>query len=71
MGRLKEELGKGNNIVCDRYWYSGVAYSSAKGLDLEWCMAADRGLLSPDIIIYLSAAPESLSKRAGYGEERF
>ena len=23
-------------VVCDRYAYSGVAYSVAKGMDLDW-----------------------------------
>ena len=48
-----------------------MAYSSAKGLDFEWCIKPDEGLLEPDLIIYLKAGPEQLSKRAGYGEERF
>jgi len=50
-------LMKGKNIVCDRYWYSGVAYSYAKGLDLEWCIKPDEGLLEPDLVIYLHADP--------------
>lgn len=41
---IEETLSKGTNIICDRYWYSGVAYSVAKGMDFEWCLAADRGL---------------------------
>lgn len=28
-------------------------------------------MLQPDLVIYLKADPEVLSKRAGYGEERF
>jgi len=26
-------LKNGTNVICDRYWYSGVAYSYAKGLN--------------------------------------
>lgn len=33
MKTIKETLEAGTNIVCDRYWYSGVAYSTAKGMD--------------------------------------
>ncbi|RYY74395.1 hypothetical protein EON63_19680 [archaeon] len=39
--------------MCDRYAYSGVAYSSAKGLDLKWCMTCDQGLPAPDCIFFL------------------
>lgn len=27
----------GTSLIVDRYSYSGVAFSSAKGLDVEWC----------------------------------
>ena len=30
---LISTLESGTNLVCDRYAYSGVAYSGAKGLD--------------------------------------
>ena len=31
-------LQSGTNVVCDRYAYSGVAYSAAKGLSFDWCL---------------------------------
>jgi len=40
-------------MVCDRYAYSGVAYSVAKGLDFDWCLGVDRGLVQPDLVLYL------------------
>ena len=30
-------LLSGRTLLVDRYSFSGVAYSAAKGLDLEWC----------------------------------
>ncbi|KAJ0788826.1 putative thymidylate kinase, P-loop containing nucleoside triphosphate hydrolase [Helianthus annuus] len=33
----KRLLKSGTPLIVDRYSYSGVAYSSAKGLDIEWC----------------------------------
>ena len=50
---LESKLAAGTNLVCDRYAFSGVAFSSAKGLDLDWCMSCDRGLPAPDAVIYL------------------
>lgn len=50
-----ETLNKGINIVCDRYAYSGVAFSSAKGLPIQWCKQCDSGLPKPDLVIYLRA----------------
>ena len=48
--------------VCDRYAYSGVAFTSAKGLDLDWCKTCDRGLPAPDCIIYLDMPIEEAAK---------
>jgi dTMP kinase len=36
-------LEAGTNIVCDRYSFSGVAFSSAKpGMDFDWCAYPQR-----------------------------
>ncbi len=64
-------LNEGVNIVMDRYAYSGVAYSAAKGLDLDWCKAPDHGLPEPDIVLFVDLPPEVAAARAGYGEERY
>ena len=48
--------------ICDRYAYSGVAFSSAKGLDLDWCKACDSGLPAPDCVIYLDIPVEEAAK---------
>lgn len=71
MQEIESKLSSGVSVVCDRYLYSGVAYSTAKGLDQQWCLQPEKGLLKPDIIVYLKAQPEELAKRAGYGEERY
>ena len=68
---MVEKLTSGSHIVCDRYAYSGVAYTAAKGLDFDWCLNADRGLLEPDLIIYVDIDIETAKNRGGYGEERY
>ena len=64
-------LNDGVNVVCDRYAYSGVVYSAAKGLEFDWCLGADRGLLRPDLVFFMDVNAEQISKRAGFGDERF
>jgi thymidylate kinase len=57
---LKARLNSGETLVCDRYAFSGVAFTAAKGtLDLEWCKNPDRGLPAPDAVIYLDVASVS------------
>ncbi|XP_059315741.1 thymidylate kinase-like [Lycium ferocissimum] len=68
--RLKEKL-RGTSLIIDRYSYSGVAFSSAKGLDIECCKASEVGLLDPDLVVYLDISPEKAAERGGYGGERY
>ncbi len=68
---IQKELFNGTTIIMDRYAYSGVAFSSAKGLDLEWCKAPDVGLLRPDVTLFLDIDPREAESRGGYGEERY
>jgi dTMP kinase len=68
---MKQTLIDGTHIVCDRYAYSGVAFSSAKGLPIQWCQAADNRLLKPDVVIFMTAPLEILAARGDYGQERY
>jgi len=65
------DLNRGVSIVCDRYAFSGVAYSSAKGLDFTWCQAPDRGLPVPDAIFFLHIDEKVGASRSGFGDERY
>lgn len=58
-------------ILCDRYVWSGVAYSRAKGLDFDWCFGPDIGLPVPHAIIYLDLDSEVCAERKDYGQEKF
>lgn len=60
---------KHSNIICDRYWLSGAVYSSAKGLDYEWCKSVDRYLPRPDHMFFIDVSTECTSQRRGFGSE--
>lgn len=62
-------LDSGRSVVLDRYVPSGIAYSVAKGLDLEWCRAADQALPKPDVVLFVELSSEVAAARAGFGEE--
>lgn len=68
---MMRDLHQGITLVLDRYVYSGIAFSTVKGLTTEWCKAPDVGLPAPDTIIYLDLAEEAAAKRGGFGEERY
>lgn len=60
---------KNHNVICDRYIYSGVAYSVALGADEKWAMSTDRGLLEPDLVLFLNVEPSQICTRNGFGHE--
>lgn len=62
---------QGINVIVDRYAYSGVAYSFAKGLDINWCKAADKYMFAPDLVLFLHISPVEAATRSGFSEERF
>ena len=68
---IQSTIKAGRNVVADRYAFSGVAYSAAKGLDFDWCKNADKGLLRPDIVFYLNVAVADTAKRSHFGAERY
>ncbi|CAG9799564.1 unnamed protein product [Chironomus riparius] len=68
---MESELKSGTTIIVDRYSYSGVAFTAAKGLDFDWCKAPEKGLLKPDMVIYLTLTTEAMARRGNFGEERY
>ena len=69
--KLLDDINSGIDIICDRYLYSGVAYSAAKGLDIEWCRGPDKNLPYPDLVLFLSVSPEVAASRGEFGLERY
>jgi len=68
---IVETLNSGTSIVCDRYAFSGVAYTAAKGLDLSWCQTPDIGLPVPDGVFFMHIDASVGASRAGFGDERY
>ncbi|KAK2602939.1 hypothetical protein N8I77_009433 [Diaporthe amygdali] len=67
-------LAQGVTVVCDRYYYSGMVYSAAKGnpsLGLPWARAPEAGLPRPDAVLFLDLSEEKARERGGFGEERY
>lgn len=69
--QMEKLLKEGTTLIVDRYSYSGIAFSAAKGLDFDWCKAPEEGLLKPDSVLLLTLSPESMAKRGGFGNERY
>ena len=68
---LIDMIAENNVVILDRYYYSGLAYSLAHGVERDWCQKIDLKLLEPDCVIYLDVDPRVAAKRSDYGESVF
>jgi len=68
---IKQSLEEGITVVADRYAFSGISFSAAKGLPFEFCLNPDAGLPLPDLTLFLTLPVEVASARSAYGSERY
>ena len=60
---MEEKLYNNYNIICDRYIFSGIAYSLANGLDYTFCLNTEQYLIKPDLIFYFDISITETNKR--------
>lgn len=60
---MEEKLYNGYYIICDRYIFSGIAYSLANGLDCNFCLNTEQYLIKPDLTFYLDISITETDKR--------
>jgi len=68
---MRHLLENGTTVVVDRYAFSGVAYTAAKGYDVDWCKQCDRGLPAPDAVLFLEVPYAIASTRGTFGQEKY
>lgn len=60
---MEEKLYNNYNIICDRYIFSGIAYSLANGLDYDFSSNTEQYLIKPDLIFYFDISITETNKR--------
>lgn len=62
---IKHYLDHGFLVLTDRYFFSGCAYScGADNLDLNWTLQVNKGMISPDLVLYCHATEENRLRRS-------
>lgn len=69
--KILPALEQGYIVVCDRYYYSSVAYQGALGAPVEWVLEVNKWVLKPDIAVYLDVDPLIALKRKEKASSRF
>jgi dTMP kinase len=61
---VRPALDRGEVVVCDRYYFSTIAYQGARGLDVERIRMENEAFAPvPDLVILLQLTPESAVSR--------
>ena len=60
---ILEHLKKGEWVLCDRYWYSTVAYGVAEGLSFDEWIEKNRYFPVPDLAFYFDVPAEEAMRR--------
>jgi len=64
--------GWANIVICDRYYYSTIAFQATQGLDLKMLIEINKEFLRPDVAFILDAKPEvALERIKGRKKEKF
>lgn len=68
---IKPWLQAGKVVVSDRYLESSIAYQTSQGLEEDWVITVNRGIIRPDVTIILDIDPVTSLKRKGELHDRF
>ena len=69
--KIEKTLAEGTTLIVDRYSYSGMVFTAAKGYDMQWCFSSEVGLPKPDAVIYMDLTVDEALTRGGFGNERY
>ncbi|MBI4452213.1 dTMP kinase [Candidatus Woesearchaeota archaeon] len=68
----KSDKNELNIVICDRYYYSTIAFQGAQGLDIKALIRKNRKFKKPDITFVLDVKPSLALKRiASRQKEKF
>ena len=60
---LKKSNGDVNIVLCDRYYYSTIAFQAVQGLDMKMLIEKNKKFLKPDIAFIMDLKPETALER--------
>lgn len=70
--KIQAELALGKNVVCDRYFMSGVVYAEVDGVDSQYVYNDLSGFLpKPDVHIFLDIPVGEMLKRRPQSRDRY
>jgi len=60
---IRPELKAGKIVITERYFYSSLAYQSARGLSMSWVENINRAAIKPNLAILIDLPAEAALRR--------
>lgn len=60
---IEPAMSKGLNVICDRYFFSTLAYGFASGINYKWLRSVNVSFRKPDLGLYLDVDPKTALSR--------
>lgn len=67
---IEPAMNSGLNIICDRYFFSTLAYGFASNINYKWLRSVNISFRKPDLGIYLDVDPKTALSRMPKREDR-
>ena len=61
--RIKKWLEEGVIVVSDRYAYSNIAYQLVNGVDYDYLLSLDKGMIFPDLVFFIDTTIDEVIRR--------
>jgi dTMP kinase len=68
---LERLLLSNDTLIVNRYTGSNYAYGTSNGLQLDWLVTLEAGLLQPDLTLVLDAPPVKIAPRRGERKDTY
>jgi dTMP kinase len=68
---ISPAIGEGKIVICERYYYSTLAYQSVQGVNPQWILESNSFAPEPDLVILLEIDPEKALPRINRDREVF
>jgi len=61
--RIKKWIEEGVIVVSDRYAYSNLAYQLVNGVDYDYLLSLDKGMIFPDLVFFIDTTIDEVIRR--------
>jgi len=66
--QIRAALEDGCHVICERFFFSTVAYQAAQGVGRDWLLGLNEFAAKPDIVLFLDVEPNAAEDRTSTGE---